>query len=319
MLLNPNWPGTLSGPTLAPGSPMWWFSFTPLKLFTAGWESVMVFFVLSGLVVSLPVLNTRGFNWVAYYPRRAARLMIPVIASVFLAAVWVSAIPQNSTQPSGSWLSTSSTPAFSWEFIASGLDLLGGDGQINNPLWSLRWELLFSVALPLFVMLAVIVRRWWIAGLAASVLLTWVGLDSGAGALSYLPAFFVGAMIATRLPRVRRFADRVNRLPFHNLLWLAFTMAGALLLIASWLTGPLPSDLHEITNILRSLTPVAAAMLVVACIGWRALGWLLSCPPVRFVGKISFSLNTHNLELCPCYSSVVCRERDRCGCLRGGG
>ena len=75
-----------------------------------------------------------------------------------------------------------------------------------------------------------------------------------------------------------------------NLLWLAFTMAGALLLIASWLTGPLPSDLHEITNILRSLTPVAAAMLVVACIGWRALGWLLSCPPARFVGKISFSL-----------------------------
>ena len=31
------------------------------------------------------------------------------------------------------------------------------------------------------------------------------------------------------------------------------------------------------------------------------------------------SPNTHNLELYPCYSSVVCRERDRCGCLRGGG
>ena len=52
--------------------------------------------------------------------------------------------------PTATWLSNSSTPNFGWEYIVKGWDLLGGDGQINNPLWSLRWELVFSLALPIF-------------------------------------------------------------------------------------------------------------------------------------------------------------------------
>ena len=82
MYTNPDFPGTPGGGSVPTGSPMWWISYTPLKLATAGWESVIVFFVLSGLVVTLPVVRTRGFDWVAYFPRRVVRLMVPVMGAV---------------------------------------------------------------------------------------------------------------------------------------------------------------------------------------------------------------------------------------------
>ncbi|WP_256921936.1 acyltransferase [Leifsonia sp. NCR5] len=290
MYTNPNFPGTPGGGTAPSGSPMWWISYTPLKLFTAGWESVIVFFVLSGLVVTLPVVRKRGFDWIAYFPRRAVRLMVPVIASVLLAAGFVAAIPQVSTQPKGTWLSDSSTPAFSWEYIVKAWDLLGGDGQINNPLWSLRWELIFSLALPVFAIAAIAVRRWWLGGLAAAVLLTWLGVRTDAGALSYLPAFFVGAVLAVRLDSVRIFAERLNARRIRHLVWAAMTLGSGALMIAPWLFGPGVADLPELVAVLKGLMPLAAAGLVVAAIGWKPLHALFESRPLQYAGTISFSL-----------------------------
>ncbi len=287
---NPDFPGAPGGGHAPVGSPMWWISYTPLKLATAGVESVIVFFVLSGLVVTLPVVRRRGFDWVAYFPRRVVRLMVPVTASVLLAAAWVAAIPQVSTQPSGTWLSDSSTPNFSWEHIVKAVDLLGGDGQINNPLWSLRWELAFSLLLPVFAIAALAVRKWWIGGLALACALTWLGARAGSAELEYLPAFFVGAVIAVRLDVVRNTADRINRRWFRHPLWALLTVGSALLLIAPWLVGPGVGQIPELDPVLKGLVPLAAAGLVVAALGWSPLRAVFESRPLQFLGAISFSL-----------------------------
>ncbi|MDR6973236.1 acyltransferase [Leifsonia shinshuensis] len=290
MYTNPDFPGAPGSGSAPVGSAMWWISYTPLKLFTAGVESVIVFFVLSGLVVTLPVIRKRGFDWIAYFPRRAVRLLVPVMASVLLAAVWVMAIPQKSTQPDGTWLSDSSTPNFGWEYIVKGWDLLGGDGQINNPLWSLRWELVFSLALPIFAVLALAVRKWWIGGLAAACALTYLGVHADSGELQYLPAFFVGAVIAVRLDAVRNVADRINTHWYRHPLWAALAVASLLLLIAPWLVGPSIADMPDLDAVLKGLVPLAAAGLVVVSLGWRPLRATLETRPVQFSGTISFSL-----------------------------
>jgi peptidoglycan/LPS O-acetylase OafA/YrhL len=287
---NPAFPGSPGAGNVVVGSPMWWISYTPLKLATAGWESVIVFFVLSGLVVTLPVVRKAGFDWIAYFPRRVVRLMVPVIASVLVAAAFVVAIPQISTQAKGTWLTHSSTPAFSWEYIVRAWDLLGGDGHINNPLWSLRWELIFSLALPVFVIAALAMRKWWIGGLAGAVVLTWLGVRTGSGALSYLPAFFVGAVIAVRLDAVRNFADRMNTRKSRHLFWFVMAVGGAMLMIAPWLFGPGIADMAELTHALKGLAPLGAAAIVVSAIGWAPLRALFESRPLQFAGKISFSL-----------------------------
>ncbi|WP_431279722.1 acyltransferase family protein [Leifsonia poae] len=287
---NPLFPGTPGAGNVQVGTPMWWISYTPLKLATAGWESVIIFFVLSGLVVTLPVVRRAGFDWIAYFPRRVVRLMVPVVASVILAAVFVMAIPQISTQAKGTWLSDSSTPNFGWEYIVKAWDLLGGDGQINNPLWSLRWELIFSLALPVFVIAALAMRKWWLGGLAGAVVLTWLGVRTDAGALSYLPAFFVGAVLAVRLDAVRNFADRMNTRKVRHLFWFVMAFGGAMLMIAPWLFGPDIADMKELTFALKGLAPLGAAAIVVAAIGWAPLRALFESKPLQFAGTISFSL-----------------------------
>ena len=287
---NPDFPGAPGAGHAPVGSAMWWISYTPLKLATAGVESVIVFFVLSGLVVTLPVVRRRGFDWVAYFPRRVVRLMVPVAASVVLAAAWVAAIPQVSPQPSGTWLSSSSTPNFSWEYIVKAIDLLGGDGQINNPLWSLRWELAFSLLLPVFAIAALAVRKWWIGGLALACALTWLGARAGSGELEYLPAFFVGAVIAVRLDVVRNAAARINTRWFRHPLWAGLTVGSALLLIAPWLVGPGVGEIPELDPVLKGLVPLAAAGLVVATLGWKPLRIVFESRPLQFLGAISFSL-----------------------------
>ncbi|MEO7016591.1 MAG: acyltransferase [Leifsonia sp.] len=287
---NPLFPGSPGVGKVTVGSPMWWISYTPLKIATAGWEAVIVFFVLSGLVVTLPVVRRRGFDWIAYFPRRVVRLMVPVMASVLLAALFVMAIPQRSTQPAGTWLSHSSTPNFGWEYIVKAWDLLGGDGQIDNPLWTLRWELVFSLALPVFVIAAIAVRKWWISGLVAAVVLTWLGVRAGSGELSYLPAFFVGAVLAVRLDSVRDFADRMNTRRLRHPFWFVMGFGGAMLMIAPWLFGPNMSDMTELTPALKAFAPIGAAGIVVAAIGWTPLRILLESKPLQFAGTISFSL-----------------------------
>jgi peptidoglycan/LPS O-acetylase OafA/YrhL len=113
---------------------------------------------------------------------------------------------------------------------------------------------------------------------------------TGSGALSYLPAFFVGAVIAVRLDAVRNFADRVNTRKSRHLFWFVAAFGGAMLMIAPWLFGPGIADMAELTHALKGLAPLGAAAIVVSAIGWAPLRALFESRPLQFAGTISFSL-----------------------------
>src|ERR1700761_2008794 len=77
----------------APGS-LWWFvSSTPIKLLSAGSESGLVFFVLSGLVVPLPLLAKGPRAWAGFFASRLVRLYVPVWASLLLAVAITDLLP----------------------------------------------------------------------------------------------------------------------------------------------------------------------------------------------------------------------------------
>lgn len=73
----------------ARGSTVWWLTRTPAYILVAGHEAVFIFFVLSGLVLTLPRLKSEPDPWRAYYPARLVRLYLPVVAAVLVAAVAV--------------------------------------------------------------------------------------------------------------------------------------------------------------------------------------------------------------------------------------
>ena len=89
---------TLASPyyagTASLGRPAWFATCTPLHILWAGTEAVYLFFVLSGIGLTIPLLRIDNFSWAAYFPKLIVRLYIPVLAAVRLGALTVVAVPR---------------------------------------------------------------------------------------------------------------------------------------------------------------------------------------------------------------------------------
>ena len=273
-----------------PGSPLWWLVATPLKLLTAGSEAVMVFFVLSGLVVALPAMRNPGFSWAKYYPQRLLRLGIPVVLSVFLAAFWVALLPQDASVATSEWTARSASSGVGWTEVARSLDLVRGSTHINNPLWSLQWEVIFSLLLPVYVLLSLSLRRWapWVLVVAT----VGIGIGSYAGApgMRYLLAFALGTVLAANLDRLRRVAIRIGHRRFADVWFAGILVAGLTLLVSKWLLWPLAPEDQVVESVGRALSGAGAAAIVFSAAFWSPVKRALSTPFSQWAGRISFSL-----------------------------
>lgn len=285
---------------------------SPLKLLIAGSEAVMVFFVLSGLVVALPALRP-GFSWARYFPARLFRLYVPVIAALGAAALLVKVVPRDaSTMPDDSWMQDAQATSVSAGDVLSQMTLLRADYPIDNVLWSLRWELFFSLLLPLYVWVALRVRRFAVPVGVLTVVLMFAGRASGNSALAYLPVFLLGTLIAVRYPDLRGLAagPRARR----ALPWLA-AVAGTML-IASWLARPLTAGTIA-ADVLWALAGAGAALLVILAVIWPRAERALGTRPMQWLGRISFSLYLVHAPILATLCYLLGAERWWLACLIG--
>lgn len=273
------------------GSPYWWVSQTPLKLATAGNEAVLVFFVLSGLVVSLPALKPGNFSWSAFLSGRLVRLYLPVWASIALGTVLVWAIPRNdSAVRDGTWMDNAQATSTTWPTILSQASLTRVSYDLNNVLWSLRWELLFSVLLPVFIALALVTARYWLVAVAVALGLSTVGLVEQIDALRYLPVFFIGTLMAVRLDAISEWMQARTQRP-RSVLWAAALTIGALLLlVCQWLVRPIIPAATFANSLVAQLSVVGAVGLVLVAIGVPTVRSLLESRVSQWLGRVSFSL-----------------------------
>jgi len=279
------------GAAPAVGSLTWWLAASPLRLFTAGDEAVFVFFALSGFVLVNQVLSVRGFSWVGYYVSRVARLMVPVIASVLFSAALVLLVPRPVNPDGVTWLSPPYNPdGVSWADLFRDVEVLFSPLKLNGPLWSLRWEMLFSLALPLIVvLLAVIAGRAAggiltdVAVVAVSAVTTVVGLYSGTEALTYMPLFVLGGWIAFRREDWRGWSAR--RWAGRGLL-----VVMVLGLSASMLLRPYVDPAGAVAVLARVATMLGATGVVALTVVYAPSSGFLASRPVTHLGTISFSL-----------------------------
>ena len=265
------------------GDAWWWLTETPLKLFTAGTEAVLVFFVLSGLVVALPALKP-GFSWPAFLGARFVRLYLPVWGSLALAAVLIALVPRNAASVTpDSWLANASARTDNLPQLLSEASLWRVSYDVNNVLWSLRWELVFSLCLPLLIGLAVLLRRRWLLAAALATAVTITGRLTSIDALVYLPVFFFGTLIAMRMPELLAWARTRTRRTWAPLAVLSFG-----LLIGSWLARPIEGTIGA--DVLWALSGVGAVGLIVLALGSPLAKRILSAAVPRWLGRVSFSL-----------------------------
>jgi peptidoglycan/LPS O-acetylase OafA/YrhL len=273
-----------------PWSAWWILEHSPLKLLTAGREAVFVFFVLSGLVVPLPALRSGSFSWPGFAASRFVRLFLPAWGALVLAAGLVLAVPRVAAQVSGGeWISEKTATSVSWKRLVAELTLNTGGSHYDNVLWTLRWEVYFSFLLPLLIVAVAVLARWWLASAALTVGLITLGVVWNISALAYLPMFFLGMLIGSRLERIRGWSDRVPAARSRTV-WAVVIVGSALVLVLSWLLEPVVPASTDGGKALVGVETAGAAGLVVAAVGSGSWRRFLEQPAVQFLGRISFSL-----------------------------
>lgn len=254
---------------------------TPLRFLVMGNEAVVIFFVLSGFVLTLPMLRGRGLNLWAYYPRRILRLWIPLAASVIFAGVIIILTTQNPSDASSAWVKQHSFPSLDPRKLLDAVMIITGDPAINNPLWSIKWEMLFSLLLPVAFLLALrVTRNYWLVIVGAAIV-TGIGIPSTVMAVKYMPMFFVGCLVA-KIVHTRGVASR----PIAA--WMLVLGGGVLIGI------PDVARILRLPDIAQALSygsvTVGAAMIVYALTIPSGITTCFASRPVRFLGRISFSL-----------------------------
>jgi peptidoglycan/LPS O-acetylase OafA/YrhL len=277
----------LNGPVQV-GSASWWWTYTPLRLTWAGNEAVLVFFVLSGFVLALPAL-THSLRLAPYYAKRLLRLYLPVWASLAAAALLVVLVPRELTGSESVYVSHRAQASLA-DLPREAALLLEGERLLNGPLWSLRWEVLFSLLLPVYLLLA---RRF-----AAHRVLSWVVVFCvlGIGQVSsnpyaiYLPVFALGVLLAYHQPSMREAAVRLNRSSRPRVTWALLGALTVVLLTARWTYDGLPV-VHPVLDAGTSAAPfVGACLALFLALHWPAAGRHLEAPVWQWLGACSFSL-----------------------------
>jgi peptidoglycan/LPS O-acetylase OafA/YrhL len=144
---------------------------TPARLAWAGYEAVILFYVLSGLVLALPWLDRRPPSYRVFIIKRACRIYLPYLAAVTVAAVLSFAFTLRAPIAGLSdWVNTMN---WSWPVtslvVINHVFLTGHHNVLDGPIHSLVWEMRVSALFP-FIVIPII--RWgWrgAAGVAAAI------------------------------------------------------------------------------------------------------------------------------------------------------
>ncbi len=129
---------------------------TPLQVFVQGRPFVLLFFVLSGFVLSRALAATEPAVrlYLVWSLQRAVRLVLPALASVVMSAGLYWAAFDGNWPGETAWMQHQSwaEPPDLRGMAMEGM--LGDVGTLNNPLWTLVIELRISFLIPLLVWFA---------------------------------------------------------------------------------------------------------------------------------------------------------------------
>lgn len=156
------------------------FTNSPFHIIWAGHEAVILFFVLSGFVLSLPYLNNSSLSYRSYILKRFLRIYPPYLANVMISAILFLSLKHHfHTELSGFFNAMWARP-FSLKEVISYLIMTGYDtNNLDTATWSLVHEMRISIFFPL-IMLFILRFDWkksFIFGLSSSIFLSILFLE----------------------------------------------------------------------------------------------------------------------------------------------
>lgn len=254
----------------------------------------MVFFILSGIVLSLVPfrrMGSGGYDWLGYYPRRVVRLCVPLFAAIALAlpAGYVAWRLGSTSRSALAVAYDAGLPTVVHDILMQfdvlfnvsddGSNLFGAPlVRVDSPVWSMSWELWFSLTLPLAIWCISRIRRTDRAVIATFVAV-FVSHWTGYFPLRFCLMFWLGVMVARRFDKIR-----AVQIPVPVELALLVASVGVIELSLVWHPG-------GVLEALKSTAMNAACLvMVVVAIADGFTRRALSAAPMVFLGKVLYSL-----------------------------
>jgi peptidoglycan/LPS O-acetylase OafA/YrhL len=279
------------GPAVIESESVQFLAYTPLHMFWGGLEAVIVFYVLSGFVLSIPFLGLNSPTYFAFAAKRFCRIYFPYITSVFLAALLLNKSSTSRIAGQSEWFNQYWNLPARWPAILDHILMLGTAkwDYINPVVWSLVHEMRISLIFPVLIWLALRVR-WQIlvpislaVSLAAKVVIRFVAQGVAAASLletiSYLFLFIAGAELCIHRVWLKRGWERLN----GRAKWVLFVSILASL-NARW------EPLVRLPVLSTLMVWTGAIGLIAATSSASRLTALLDQRPLRWLGRVSYSL-----------------------------
>jgi len=271
--------------------------FTPLAIFTNGHAAVIIFFILSGYVLSLPFLKDRSAPYGQYVTKRICRIYLPFAAAVCLSVLLWLLSSHAPVASLGLWFQENwPEPPLVWSQVIRHFLLDGtNDGtRFDGPIWSLAHEMRISIIFPALMLVSQKSGRAVLLGLllftASTVLLELTGdgnisvtpqssLAAWALTLRYVPFFLAGILLSKHAALL---GTIIRRMPWwlYALCWAASYMAVCKHVESAWV----------LANFGDLLIAVGAAGLVALTLHSPRVCHFLEKRPVTWLGRISYSL-----------------------------
>jgi peptidoglycan/LPS O-acetylase OafA/YrhL len=263
-----------------------WAVFSPLHVLWNGTPAVHVFFVLSGFVLVLPFTRPgAGPSWAQYYAKRFFRLYLPAWASLAVAVALILLIPRTASPLQSPWADMYVVDP-SLGQVLKDASLMLNASTINTPLWSLKWEVAFSLLLPAYILIALRWRRFWPVKIALALLLAVVGAMQDVEWLSFLPIFLIGAVLGVERERIRELTGSWPRG-----VWLLVAAAGLFLANAEWISPDKPVPYVE------AVVTAGATLIVLLFVSCSSAKRLGDTVVAQWLGRVSFSLYLVHLPI----------------------
>lgn len=266
---------------------------TPLRIIWDGHEAVILFFVLSGFVLSLPFYNG-PVSYSAFVVKRICRIYIPYLAAISMALIVRASLTFGTVSGLSGYFNRQWTTPLTWGNVIDHLIMIGpqfNTDTLDSPMWSLIHEMRISLVFPLIIWA---VRKLdWKINIALGLLLSaaGVGLHGVFHAtyqpvyktLPYILMFLVGAILAKHRHAIAQRLEKLNAAGKITLLSVGLLCYGT----GNWL-------LLKHSMVLKALqdmeTLLGAACVIVLALSWQAFSSFLLLRPIQFLGKISYSL-----------------------------
>ena len=280
-----------------------------------GHSAVILFFVLSGFVLSIPSIEGRPQSYPVFFTRRITRIYLPYLVALILAVLGsyflhghLAAMPQFD----GTW----SQPV-QWPLVWQHVLFIGSyrGGEFNGAFWSLVVEMRISLAFSLLCMF-VLRLPWrlslllaWLTAFGMSLLMTFLPqgplppstyyftlhLADVCGTVYYSNLFVVGILLARYRNRLMQWTSGLTKRTAQ-----AMFIGSMLLYLYGNFVVPCfcrlafrgMRILPSIVNACAAEWPCAigAAGIILLALGRKSFSEAMLSPVCQFLGKISYSI-----------------------------